>query len=142
MIWTISLWNPVTLGIHFTRSPVKDQPWRTKHKVHVHHAAVATLPENYEERLIELFPGRFKNLRLFVLDPYDIVLSKLSRNLGKDREDVAYLVKTKHLDPKVLRRRYDEELRTNLIGPPERHHATLGFWLQAYFGESEKNTED
>lgn len=42
------------------------------HKVHVHHAAVATLPENYEERLIEPFPGRFKNLRLLVLDSYDV----------------------------------------------------------------------
>jgi hypothetical protein len=109
------------------------------HKVHVHHAAVATLPENYEERLIEPFPGRFKNLRLLVLDPYDIVLSKLSRNLEKDREDVAYLVKTKHLDPKVLRNRYDEELRINIIGPTERHHATLRFWLEAYFGESEES---
>ena len=108
-----------------------------KHKVHVHHAAVASLPENYEERLTKLFPRRFKNLHLLVLDPYDIVLSKLSRNLEKDREDVAYLVKANNLDPKVLRKRYDEELRINLIGPTERHDATLRFWLEAYFGESE-----
>ena len=74
-----------------------------------------------------------------ILDSYDIVLSKLSRNLEKDREDVAYLVKTKHLDPKVLRNRYEEELRINLIGPTERHDAILRFWLEAYFGEPEES---
>lgn len=113
-------------------------PLARKHKVHVHHAAVATVPESYDERLAELFAGRFKNLRLFILDPYDIVLSKLSRNQERDREDVAYLVKAKDLDPKVLRARYEKELRTNLIGPPERHDATLRFWLEAYFGEGER----
>lgn len=108
-------------------------PLARKHKVHVHHAAVATVPESYEERLTELFPGRFKNLRLFVLDPYDIVLSKLSRNEERDRQDVDYLVKTQHLDANVLRERYEKELRTSLIGPPERHDRTLSFWLEAYF---------
>lgn len=83
-----------------------------KHKVHVHHAAVATVPESYKERMTELFPGRLKNLRLFVLDPYDIVLSKLSRNQERDRQDVAYLVKTKSLDPKVLREAYFGEPNT------------------------------
>jgi hypothetical protein len=35
-------------------------PLARKHKVHVHHAGVATLPENYEERMKELLPGQFK----------------------------------------------------------------------------------
>ncbi|HKT47531.1 MAG TPA: DUF6036 family nucleotidyltransferase [Candidatus Acidoferrales bacterium] len=107
-----------------------------KHKLFVHHAAVATVPENYEERLRELFAERFKNLHLFVLDPYDVVLSKLSRNAERDRQDVEYLVKTRRLDGAVLRRRHDAELRTNLIGPVERHDATLRFWLEAYFKDS------
>jgi len=107
-----------------------------KHKVHVHHAAVATVPESYEGRMTELFPGHFKNLRLFVLDPYDIVLSKLSRNEERDRQDVEYLAKTQHLDSKVLRERYEEELGAILIGPASRHDATLQFWLEAYFGKS------
>ena len=96
------------------------------------------MPENYEERLTELFPKRFKNLRLLVLDPYDIILSKLSRNEERDRQDVDYLVKTKKLDPDILRKRYDEELRVNLIGPPEHHDATLKFWLEAYFAEPDR----
>jgi hypothetical protein len=107
-----------------------------KHKMHVHHAGVATVPENYNERMSELFSGHFKNIRLFVLDPYDIVLSKLSRNVDRDREDVQYLAKTKQLDTKILRERYEKELRSILIGPPERHDATLEFWIEAYFSNS------
>jgi hypothetical protein len=38
-------------------------PLARKHKVHVHHAGVATLPENDEERMKELLPAQFKNIR-------------------------------------------------------------------------------
>ncbi|MFZ0334288.1 MAG: DUF6036 family nucleotidyltransferase [Candidatus Acidiferrales bacterium] len=104
-----------------------------KHKVHVHHASVASLPESYEERMTELFAGRFKNLRLLVLDPYDLVLSKLSRNVERDREDVEYVVKTQHLDAAILRARYEQELKPYLIGPVERHDNSIKFWIEAYF---------
>lgn len=104
-----------------------------KHKVHVHHAGIASVPENYEERTAELYPGHFKNIRLFVLDPYDLVLSKISRNAERDREDVAYLARTQHLDPNVLAERYEHELKAYVIGPPERTENTLKFWIEAYF---------
>ena len=104
-----------------------------RHKVHVHHAGIASVPENYGERLTELFPRRFKNIRLMVLDPYDLVLSKLSRNVERDREDVKYLARTQNLDPDVLRQRYEQELKPYLIGPPDRHDRTLEFWIEAYF---------
>lgn len=96
-----------------------------KHKVHVHHAGIATLPENYKDRMKGLFPGRFKKIRLFVLDPYDLILSELSRSMERDRHDVKHLLRALHLDPKVLRARYDAELRLYLIGPRERHDTTL-----------------
>jgi hypothetical protein len=111
-------------------------PLARKHKVHVHQAAVASMPEGDQDRLKELFPGRFKNLRLFVPDPYDIILSKLSRNEARDREDVKFLASTQNLDSSVLKKRYHDELRVNLIGPLERHDATLRFWLEAYFAYS------
>jgi len=108
-----------------------------KHKVHVHHAAIATLPENYEERMKEIFPGHFKKIRLFVLDPYDLVLSKLSRNIDRDRDDAKHLSRTLRLDGDVLKERYYSELRHALIGPVEWHDQTLAFWLEAYFDKSE-----
>lgn len=107
-----------------------------KHKVHVHHAAIATLPDSYEERMKELLSGRFKHIRLLVPDPYDLVLSKLSRNIDRDREDIKYLSRNLHLAPDILKARYDAELKPYLIGPPERHDATLAFWLEAYFAKS------
>ena len=104
-----------------------------KHGLHFQHVAIASLPESYNERLRELFPGRFRNLRLFALDPHDLALSKLARNNPVDRDDVAYLAKTVPLDPDLLQKRYREELRPILIGDLERHDRTLEMWIQAYF---------
>jgi len=104
-----------------------------KHKVHVQHTGVESIPENYEQRLVELFPGRFRNVRLFVPEAYDLVLSKLTRNLERDRQDVEFLARTQHLDPSILKERYEKELRPILIGPESRHDATLEFWIKAYF---------
>lgn len=110
-------------------------PLAKKHKVFVHHVTIATYPEDYDRRLKELFPNRFKNIRLLILDPYDLVLSKLSRNSEKDREDVKYLAQTQHLDTEILCERYNKELKCNLIGPPERADNTLKFWIEAYFSQ-------
>lgn len=110
-------------------------PLAKKHKVFVHHVTIAACPEDYDRRLKELLPNKFKNIRLLVLDPYDLVLSKLSRNSGKDREDVKYLAQTQHLDAEILRERYNKELKQNLIGPSERGDNTLKFWIEAYFSQ-------
>jgi Nucleotidyltransferase of unknown function (DUF6036) len=90
-----------------------------KHKVHVHHAAIATLPENYEERMKEIFPGHFKKI------------------IDRDRDDAKHLSRTLRLDGDVLKERYYSELRHALIGPVEWHDQTLAFWLEAYFDKSE-----
>jgi hypothetical protein len=94
---------------------------------------VASLPEGYDERLTELYAGHFENLRLFVPDPYDLVLSKLTRNADRDREDVRHIAKARSLDPNVLRDRYRNEMRSSVIGDANYHDATLEFWIEAYF---------
>jgi Nucleotidyltransferase of unknown function (DUF6036) len=104
-----------------------------KHKIHVQHPRVDAILENYDERLIELSPGRFKNIGRIAPDTYDLVLSKLSRNIERDRQDVEYLAKTANLDPLILRDRYAKELRLILIGDPRQHDQTLEFWIEAYF---------
>jgi len=63
-------------------------PLHKKHKIYLDHVGVAHVPENYEDRLTEIFPHTFKHLRLLALDPYDLALSKLERNIQRDREDV------------------------------------------------------
>jgi Nucleotidyltransferase of unknown function (DUF6036) len=114
----------------------EDSALARKHRVHAHYAGVACVPESYNERLTKLYPGgQFKNIRLYVLDPYDLVLSKISRNAARDREDVEYLARTQHLEPKTLRERYKTELRFALTGSPDYHDKTLEFWIEAYFSE-------
>lgn len=108
-------------------------PLAREHRVHLQYSAVATLPDSYDTRLTEPFRGRFKKLRLFALDPYDLVLSKLERNSPKDREDVAYLARTRSLDPDLLRERYQRELRPYLLAKHEWHDQTLEMWIEAYF---------
>lgn len=91
---------------------------------------IATVPEDYDQRLVEILTGSFKCLRLFALDPYDIALSKLERNIQRDRDDVKYLARTVPFDLNVLRERYERELRPYL-GNPEREDLTLRLWLEA-----------
>ena len=107
-----------------------------KYKIYLDPVGVAHAPEDYEERLTEIFPKTFKHLRLCALDPYDLALSKLERNIQKDRDDVKYLAKTVPLDLEVLRERYQKELRWQL-GNPEREDLTLRLWIEAIEEERE-----
>lgn len=103
-----------------------------KYRVYLQYVGVVDLPEDYEQRLLEVYPRAFRCLRIFALEAYDLVLSKLERNSPKDREDVEFLVQRIPLDPKVLSYRYEKELRPYLANA-ERHDLTLKLWLDAYF---------
>jgi hypothetical protein len=76
--------------------------------------------------------GEFKHLKLLVPDPYDCILSKLERNSTKDRDDADYLFKSQKLNVEILRERYQEELRPNLIGRLESHDLTLTLWIEIF----------
>ena len=102
-----------------------------KHKVYLQIVTVATVPYLYEERLIEIVRDQFERLRVFVLDPYDLALSKLTRSLDVDVEDVLHLARSSDLDPGLLEARYRDELRPYVSGPVERHDLTLRLWLEA-----------
>ncbi len=104
-----------------------------KYGVYLQHVPLTSAPESYEERLTRLFPDQFQLLRLLALDPYDLALSKLSRNIPVDREDVEYLARAIPLDPQVLRQRYQAELRPIILGDPKVHDQTLEMWIAAYF---------
>jgi hypothetical protein len=101
-----------------------------KYGVCLHCVTVAQVPDSYDERLTEMFPGSFAHLRLFALDPYDLALSKLERNEQIDRDDVRHLARTIPLDLSVLRDRYHREMRLYL-GRPEGEDLTLKLWVEA-----------
>jgi hypothetical protein len=52
--------------------------------------------------VLELFAGQFERLHLFVPDPYDLALSKLTRNLEIDIEDMKHLAEACNLNIGVL----------------------------------------
>lgn len=101
-----------------------------KHKVYLQLVGVATAPDGYEERLIELFPEAFKHLQIHALDPYDLALSKIERNTQRDRDDIRHLARKVPLDLDTLRDRYEQELRPYL-GNPKREDLTLKLWVEA-----------
>jgi len=101
-----------------------------KHGLYVQRVPVLeAYPEDYEERLTELFPSALRRLRLFALDPYDLALTKLRRNSQRDREDVLYLANAVPFDIGTLRDRY-QEMRP-CLGNPEREDLTLKLWIEA-----------
>ena len=100
-----------------------------KYGVYLDFVSVADCPYDYDERLSEMFPGVYEHLRLLALDPYDLALTKLSRNIERDREDVKYLARCVPLDLKILKERYTVELRP-YIGNPTRHDLTLELWIE------------
>ena len=100
-----------------------------KYKIYLDYVAVARVPEDYEDRLTEMFPGAYQHLRICALDPYDLALSKLERNVQRDRDDVKHLAHSIPLDLKILKERYEKELRWQL-GNPERENLTLRLWAE------------
>jgi hypothetical protein len=110
----------------------RGSPLHRRHKIYLQRVQVVALPEEYESRLGVMAAGQFPKLKLLVPDPYDFILSKLQRASQRDLDDADYLFKTQRLDSKKLRRRYIEELRIYLIGPPERHDSTLHRWIEIF----------
>lgn len=94
-------------------SPLAGQgsPLHKKHGVYLDIVAVATHPDSYETRLTDMYPGAFQHLQLLALDPYDLALSKLTRNADRDRSDVECLGTAVPLNVTVLRDRYQREMR-------------------------------
>lgn len=101
-----------------------------KYGIYLDYVTVAQPPYEYESRLQEMFPGTFQHLRLMALDPYDLALTKLERNIERDRNDVRYLARAIPFDLKLLRERYVTELRPYL-GNPKREDLTLQLWIDA-----------
>jgi hypothetical protein len=100
-----------------------------KYKVYLDHVGIAKVPDDYEERLTEMFPAAYEHLRLCALDPYDLALSKLERNIQRDRDDVKHLARSVPLELGVLKERYEKELRWQL-GNPKREDLTLKLWIE------------
>ena len=100
-----------------------------QHHVFLDIVTVATIPENYEERLVDIHPGEFVHLRLRAFERHDLALAKLARNADHDREDVKHLALRPGLDCDVLRDRYQRELRFQ-FGNTRQSDLTIDLWIE------------
>jgi hypothetical protein len=125
---------PTDASAEIERLAGKESKLAKKYRIFFHRAGgVTDLPENYDERLSTLDVG-LKRLSLKILDVYDLVLSKLTRNSPKDREDVKYLAKKFALNFSVLYDRYSREMKP-WIPNMGRHEVTLNVVWKEYFSQ-------
>jgi hypothetical protein len=100
-----------------------------KYGVYLDIVTVAAVPEDYEQRLVDISPEAFERLRLKAFERHDLALAKLGRNQDHDREDIKRLAMGPGLDIGVLRDRYAREMRVQ-FGNPEREDLTLELWCE------------
>jgi hypothetical protein len=99
----IDYYSAVPANLNLDELAGHGSPLHKKYGVWLHRVAVANLPEEYQTRLTEMVAGEFRYLKLLVPDPYDLILSKLGRGSGKDRDDADYLFRSQKLDAQLLR---------------------------------------
>ena len=121
---------PLSAADAFSKVAMLGGPLFQKYGVYLDRVTVAQPPYEYETRLQEMFPRTFQNLCLMALDPYDLALTKLERNIERDRNDVRYLARIVPFELNLLRERYQKELRPYL-GNPKREDLTLKLWIEA-----------
>lgn len=128
---------PAGTGSQLVALAGKESALRAQYGVYLDVVTVASVPEAYESRLGALYPGSWRNLRLFVLEPHDLALTKLERNFERDRGDVAHLARAGLLKAGVLQERYEQEMRPNVIGSVTWHDQTLQMWIAAFLAGDE-----
>lgn len=108
--------------------------------VYLQAVKIATYPDNYETRLIRMWPGQaFERLKLFALEAHDLSLTKLERNSDVDREDVQALARAGFINETTLRERYTTEYRPNLASGEKKLDLTMKLWVEMCWPKSEQS---
>lgn len=108
---------------------------QNRHRVYIDNVTIANYPDNYESRLVRVFP-LWPNVRLWAIEPHDLALTKLERSNDRDIRDVIFLAQARLISRDVLIARYEAELEPYLTGrTPTWHRTTLGMWLEACWPE-------
>lgn len=112
-----------------------------KHRLYIQAVGgVVDLPEDYASRVNEL-DLNLPKLRLFVLDPYDLLLSKLTRNSPKDREDVKYLIQKEKLRFAPFYSRWEKEMAVH-VANRDGHELTTRLWKEYFPADSGKDPDE
>ena len=108
------------------------------HRLYIEHVGVTVPPCDYRDRLIDITPRQLNRLVVKVLDPNDVILTKLARHWERDREDTRLLVARGLVAPEVLEHRFEQELEPFLTErDAKRARLTLDLWLEEFFPNHE-----
>jgi hypothetical protein len=121
---------PLSAAFAFEKVAMQGGELHRKYGIYPDRVTIVQAPYEYESHLIEMFPGVFQHLRLMALDSYDLALTKLERNIERDRNNIRHLARTVPFDLAILRERYVAEHRPYL-GIPKREDLTLQLWIDA-----------
>jgi hypothetical protein len=126
---------PRSAGAELERLGGEGSGLAREHRIKLQVVSVAELPCDYADRLNDLTPSSCSRLRIRVAEAHDLALSKLDRNLARDREDVRHLAERGLISARVLQVRFEEELRPYALNE-NRSAGTLELWIEEFFGES------
>ena len=115
----------------------RGSPLSRKHHVFIDIVKVAPTIYDYESRLTPIYENVFKHLHLMVLDPYDIALSKISRDNDRDFQDVLFLAKKIPFDLEVFENRYHTEVKPYLFGNGKPQEHTFNRWKTSILEDRE-----
>jgi hypothetical protein len=102
-----------------------------KYRVCLDYVGVVNYPDDYETRLQRAFP-HWQKLRLWVLEPHDLALTKLERSVERDVRDVMFLAQAGLINRETLLTRFETEMEPYLVGrTPTWHRNTLKMWIEA-----------
>ncbi|ABF41038.1 hypothetical protein Acid345_2037 [Candidatus Koribacter versatilis Ellin345] len=123
--------RPTPLLDQFLALGAKGSPLHRKHRIYLQLVTVIeAYPEEYEDRLSEMFPGALKHLRLLAPDPHDLVLMKVGRNSERDREGIKFLARKGLITSTELRTRYEKEMRPYIALPETRNDPVISLWQE------------
>ncbi len=92
-------------------------------------------PYSMEERFTIFKDLKLKNLKIFVPDAADIVLMKIPRLFGKDRDDISHLIKYSKIPDSVLLKRFKEEV-DHIVGDQKNLRSHYLLAIEDNYGKS------
>jgi hypothetical protein len=122
---------PRQLAGHVISLAGRGSALHAKHHVCLDHVAVANYPADYEQRLARAF-SIWPKVRLWVLEPHDLALTKLERSAERDIRDVMFLAHAGLIQRNSLVDRFEAEMEPYSVGrTPTWNRATLNMWIDA-----------
>lgn len=99
----------------------------------VEFAAVAQVPWNYEDRLVELNLEGARNLHVLVPEAHDLALMKIVRGDAADLGAIEALYQRHPLDPDVILHRFNDEM-SHVVGASGTLRLNLLACIERLFG--------